>query len=617
MMNHLLDRETLVYLSPYLISFGVLVILGLYAWHRRQVAGAREFALYTWATSLFTLFFMLELITNEIGEKILWDNFQYVVMLIAPILFIIFVLSYSGWRPVIPRFAGLLIVFAPILLAALLFTDSLHGFFRPDSTLIPGEPFSALRYSFTLLFWLIIFYVYALMFLGIFYLIRLLTRSDQLYRRQVAIILVGILILLITAILPVFDVVLVFQRDITPFGFLVCNLVIAWGLFRYHFLDVVPVAYHTVVYSNPDAVIILDARERIVDMNPAAVHMAGKKLEEVLGCHVKEVFDLIPGMIAGLENLPETHKEFSHSVNGEARLFDLRVSTLIDNSGQKRGWAIVARDITVSKQSEIELKKRTEQLERANRKLEATNTRLHVLGKAKDEFVSNVSHELRTPISNLKLYIDLLRMRPENQARYLDTLERETNRLENMIEGLLMLSRLDQERVAFHFHPVDLNELVEEYVLDRGQLAESKGLHLQRKLTPGLPLVKADRNLIGQVLSILLTNALNYTPEGGMVSVSTQSCQRDGQEWVGMLVMDNGRGIPEDEQRQLFTRFFRGSAAQEAEVAGTGLGLAICKEIVTRHKGTIEVASSGLPGEGSLFSVWLPAQFSMEEPDEE
>jgi PAS domain S-box-containing protein len=464
---------------------------------------------------------------------------------------------------------------------------------------------------------LIIFYVYALMFLGIFYLIRLLTRSDQLYRRQVAIILVGILILLITAILPVFDVVLVFQRDITPFGFLVCNLVIAWGLFRYHFLDVVPVAYHTVVYSNPDAVIILDARERIVDMNPAAVHMAGKKLEEVLGCHVKEVFDLIPGMIAGLENLPETHKEFSHSVNGEARLFDLRVSTLIDNSGQKRGWAIVARDITVSKQSEIELKKRTEQLERANRKLEATNTRLHVLGKAKDEFVSNVSHELRTPISNLKLYIDLLRMRPENQARYLDTLERETNRLENMIEGLLMLSRLDQERVAFHFHPVDLNELVEEYVLDRGQLAESKGLHLQRKLTPGLPLVKADRNLIGQVLSILLTNALNYTPEGGMVSVSTQSCQRDGQEWVGMLVMDNGRGIPEDEQRQLFTRFFRGSAAQEAEVAGTGLGLAICKEIVTRHKGTIEVASSGLPGEGSLFSVWLPAQFSMEEPDEE
>jgi signal transduction histidine kinase len=119
------------------------------------------------------------------------------------------------------------------------------------------------------------------------------------------------------------------------------------------------------------------------------------------------------------------------------------------------------------------------------------------------------------------------------------------------------------------------------------------------------------------VLSILLTNALNYTPEGGLVTVCTRTRQDNGQVWVGVSVKDTGRGIPEAEQKQLFTRFFRGSAAHDAEVAGTGLGLSISKEIVQRHQGDIEVSSRGVPGLGSQFDIWLPAKFGMEEPYED
>ena len=613
-MDNVFGQDALAILSPYLISFALSVVIGLYAWRRKQVAGSKEFALYTFASASITLFFITELLSGTLVEKVFWDNWQYVGMLVSPIIFIEFVQSYSGARLALPRFARMLIFAIPVLLILLMYTDPLHGLFRPDVELLPGEPFSALTYSFTPLFWAIVIFVYALMLVGVVYLVRMLTQPHQIYRRQVATILLGILVVLFTAILPIIGVVQVFQRDITPIGLLACNLIIAWGLFRYHLLKAMPVAYHAVVHSNPDAVIILDQHARIVDMNPAALRMTGKKLSEVLGYPGKEVFAAIPEMISHLEDASETHDEMTMLLNGETSLLDLRMSILNDDLGHTRGWTLVARDITTLKQSEADLKQRTAQLEQANRKLEATNTRLHVLSRAKDEFVSNVSHELRTPISNLKLYIDLIRIRPENQSRYLETLERETSRLEGMIESLLMLSRLDQDRVSFRYQSVDLNALVEEYVMDRGQLADSKGLRLEKQATPGLPRVRADRSLIGQVLSILLTNALHYTPEGGIVTVITQSRQREGQNWVGISVKDTGRGIPEEEQKQLFTRFFRGSAAREAEVAGTGLGLAISKEIITRHQGSIEVSSRGVPGMGTQFDVWLPAEFILEEP---
>ena len=108
-------------------------------------------------------------------------------------------------------------------------------------------------------------------------------------------------------------------------------------------------------------------------------------------------------------------------------------------------------------------------------------------------------------------------------------------------------------------------------------------------------------------MSILLTNALNYTPGGGAILVRTQTEMYQGEQWVGFAVSDNGPGIPLDEQPQLFTRFYRGSVGLESGIPGTGLGLALVKEIVERHQGRVEVSSSGVAGEGAVFGVWLPA----------
>ncbi|MGB2894603.1 MAG: PAS domain S-box protein [Anaerolineales bacterium] len=229
--------------------------------------------------------------------------------------------------------------------------------------------------------------------------------------------------------------------------------------------------------------------------------------------------------------------------------------------------------------------------------------------RLKDEFVSNVSHELRTPLTSLKLNQGLIRMNPEKQDVYLQRLDNEINRLNNIVESLLRLSRLDQEKLSYQKTTVDLNELITEYAQDRGLVARSKSIALIYEVDPRMPKVKGDRELLGQALSVLLTNALNYTPMGGQVRLYTQRKRENRTAWSCFCVEDNGPGISDDDKSLIFQRFYRGAAAKDGGIPGTGLGLAIAKEIVEQHQGHIVVESGG-EGVGTTFTVWLPALHS-------
>ncbi|MCJ7567324.1 MAG: HAMP domain-containing histidine kinase, partial [Anaerolineales bacterium] len=232
---------------------------------------------------------------------------------------------------------------------------------------------------------------------------------------------------------------------------------------------------------------------------------------------------------------------------------------------------------------------------------------LKEIERMKDSFVSNVSHELRTPITSLRLNHGLMVINPEKQGVYLDRLDREIDRLNFLIEDLLRLSRLDQGQVQLELIPLDLNSLAAQLVEDRTSLATSKDLTLEFSGNPEIPLVNADNGLMGQVLSVLLTNAMNYTPPGGEIVVQTQAQIQDGRPWAGFSVGDTGPGIDPEEQTKIFDRFFRGKAGRESGAPGTGLGLSIASEIVKRHHGHLDVESTGVPGEGTTFKVWLPA----------
>jgi len=251
-----------------------------------------------------------------------------------------------------------------------------------------------------------------------------------------------------------------------------------------------------------------------------------------------------------------------------------------------------------------------QRVEERTAELAEANHHLRILSKLKDEFVANVSHELRTPISSLKLYSSLLDTPGESHTKYQNAMKREIMRLEHIIESLLRLSSFDQDQIAINLTPIDLNELAELLTQDRILLARSRNLKLSFEGASGLPKTIADQQLITEAVSILLTNALNYTPAGGEVIVRTESQMCDDEEWLSIHVIDSGHGFPREEIPQLFQRFFRGKVGRESGYAGTGLGLSIVKEITERNGGIVEAKNNVESYKGATFSIWLPATTS-------
>jgi two-component system phosphate regulon sensor histidine kinase PhoR len=217
-----------------------------------------------------------------------------------------------------------------------------------------------------------------------------------------------------------------------------------------------------------------------------------------------------------------------------------------------------------------------------------------------------VSHELRTPLTNIRLYLDLLHQTQEEVkvARYLETLSRESNRLSHLIDDLLSLSRLEAGAMEFVPSAVDINKLLSALVKDRQELAARQGLKLILDIHPNLPPALGDRRLLSQVFTNLLTNAMNYTPREGKITLHTRSETDGDADWVITIVEDTGIGIPPDEQPLIFGRFYRGHASRETGAPGTGLGLAICKEIVELSQGDISVESN--LDQGTSFTIRLP-----------
>ncbi len=255
-----------------------------------------------------------------------------------------------------------------------------------------------------------------------------------------------------------------------------------------------------------------------------------------------------------------------------------------------------------------EVQQHAQQLEQrvAERTLElaTANQRLTELDRLKDQFVSSVSHELRTPLANVKLYLQLLtRGRPDKYEDYLQTLLRETRRLEKLIDDLLELSQLDLKVAAFNLEPADVNYLTAELVQDRVLMAADRGLLIDCQLAAEPLLALIDPSRFTQVISNLMTNAINYTPTGGLVTLNTAAQSQEDLTWVIVTVRDTGSGIPRQEMSHLFERFFRGAVSRQVGIPGTGLGLAICKEIVEQMGGRITVESQ--PGQGTAFTVWL------------
>ncbi|HXD10121.1 MAG TPA: GAF domain-containing protein [Anaerolineales bacterium] len=231
--------------------------------------------------------------------------------------------------------------------------------------------------------------------------------------------------------------------------------------------------------------------------------------------------------------------------------------------------------------------------------------------RLKSEFVATVSHELRTPMTSIRGYTDVLLMGAagalnENQTHFLSIIKNNTERLNILVNDLLDVSRIESGRVTLSPQALDMREIAEDVIEDvlRRSQEENKPMGLSLDVPKKLPFVYGDVERVRQIMANLVYNAYHYTAENGTIKVRIHPL--NGGHEVQVDVEDNGIGISLEDQDRVFQRFYRGEHPLVLATPGTGLGLSIVKQIVEMHNGRIWMKSSGIPGEGSIFSFTLP-----------
>ncbi|MEO6411683.1 MAG: ATP-binding protein [Pedococcus sp.] len=378
----------------------------------------------------------------------------------------------------------------------------------------------------------------------------------------------------------------------------------------------------TVLNSAPATAIIgTDAAGTITLFNRGATNLLGYQSEEVVGSlNWVDLHDptevasraaelgLTPGpavLVHVLEDAERTETRDWTWVtrDGHRMVVDLTTSAIVNEAGAVTGYLGVAEDVTERRVAADAVQTALTRERRAVEELTA-------LDQAKTDFLSSVSHELRTPLASVLGYTELLEdggagELSHKQLELVLRIDRNGRRLLSLIEDLLLNSRIESGQLHLARLPCDLVDIVDHAWESTGALTQRRELRLRRHVADQPVPVDGDATALERVVSNLLSNAVKFTPDGGIVTLSLDATQeRDGAWMARIVVSDSGHGISEEDQQQVFRRFFRSSDATERAVQGTGLGLSIVQAIVEGHEGTIDVEST--LGLGSTFTVLLP-----------
>ena len=224
--------------------------------------------------------------------------------------------------------------------------------------------------------------------------------------------------------------------------------------------------------------------------------------------------------------------------------------------------------------------------------------------QVKSDFVSSVSHEFKTPLTSIKALLERLKegkvQDPEKLKQYFSVLSQDADRLTRLVGNVLNFSRIEEGRAEFHFEETDLGEFVAQQVDSFKKEEASREVDIRTDIEAGLPALRIDRLYMAQAIANLLDNALKFSGDEKKIRVSVK---KESDE-VLLQVRDNGIGIPKDEWRKIFDKFYQGRNAIRHSAKGTGLGLALVKHIIEAHGGKVRVESE--LDRGSIFSLIFP-----------
>lgn len=575
-----------LYLSSLIVSVVVAAALVFYFWRHRSISGAVPAAWMMLSIAVISLGYVLQLTSTSLSGQILATNIQYIGITAGPVGWFAFSLRYTGRDKWLTHRTLLLLAIVPTVTLTLAWTNSFHGLIWQGRHLESSGPFLIIGKTYGPWFWVHAAYSYGLILLGMLALIQRLFRSPHLYREQTIALVICVIVPLGWNILYVFNLVPMYRVDLTPSSFTISGLVIAWGLFRLRLFDIIPVARDIVMEDMSDGVIVLDAQNRLIDINPAAQRITGYSLSDAIGQPFARVLPQQPELVERsnvrmVEALLEIVIE-----KGETRYYyELHISPLRNQRGCFTGRLIILHDVTERKLIEA----RRKELEgRAH-----LVSRLSTVG----EMAAGIAHETINPLASVIGYADWLLEHdiPDEIRGDLEVISRGAQSAVDILDRLLTFA--GQRHVEWDY--VDINRILEIAIELRNHSLLNNNIEVVKQFDRALPKTRVDGGQLQEVFLNLITNAETSMIEShgrGKLIIKTETANNN----IRICFKDDGAGISEENINKIFEPFFTTKEVGK----GTGLGLSICHGIINEHGGRI-YAESEL-GKGATFVIELP-----------
>ncbi|MFP3871293.1 MAG: histidine kinase N-terminal 7TM domain-containing protein [Candidatus Aenigmatarchaeota archaeon] len=550
------------YSSPLSLSTLVSLFLMIKSYEERDSEIGRYFFYMASAMFLWALSYLLELTIPDPTIYTLLSRVRYVGIAGVPVFWVSFTLLYSNKIETMDQKKLISISLVPAFCLLMLFTNPYHYLFFSEEVHMNIGPLTTADSRAGPFFDLFMYYAYLLVIVGVVVVLQEAIQVKDIYFRQSAMLITGILVPFIGNIIYVFSLVpLPHNYDITVVMFSISGIAIWYAIFQLKFLDILPIAREAVFENISDSIFALDNKNRIVDYNQYAEKMIEDGLvsvegSDVIGEEMKGIFPQMSDLIKEGEGRAEVKLEGPEK--GERKFFDTSLSPVYNKRGKRMGKVIIMRDITQRKEAE----------ERA-------------------EFLhSLLRHDLGNKLQITMGFLELLRD-SELSGPDLELLEDSLNSIEEgveLIENVRTLNRLESEGMEGAVEPVELKSVVEKSVRRYDDLRKEVGMNIEVDVEEGIR-VKGGP-LLKESFSNLVENSLKHS-DGNEMKISAEE---EGKRVV-VRVEDDGKGVPDGAKDSIMKKGYQGEGS-----SGSGLGMHLVKKIVEIYDGNIEVSDSEMGG---------------------
>lgn len=564
------------YLWLLLASALVTLVLGIYALRQKDVRGALPFGCCMLLTALWSAGNALEIAGLDLPTKLFWTNVQCMSYSFTALLWLIMVFRFVERDRWVTRRNLLLLLALPVLTVILAWTNGRHGLMWQNVHLDTDGPFPIVAKTFGPWFWIIAAYSYGLNMVSQLLLALSWRRKSALYREQARALFAGLALLIIQNALYIFGIHPVARYDLTPVVAGLSGLVIAWGIFSFRLFDIIPVARDNIIENMADGLIVLDAQNRIVDMNPAAQQIFGGPHVQAIGHDAGAFFkslDAFTEICAGRE-MPEIHpRVLAIGQGGRPKLFEVSYLSLPDRRGNHTGRSIIIHEVTEQRMAQAKLLEQQRSL-------------------AMSEERERLARDLHDNLGQVFGFINVQAQAIKHELAQAGV-DTASPKLDRLVEAAQAAHREMRAYIKSVKHAAAVEkELVPAIQNEVEQFAGQTGVKTRLELAAGLPAERLTPAAGVHIVNIVKEALHNIRKHAAAQTVSIE-IKTAGNE-ICASIADDGRG------------FDPGRLDREPARRLGGYGLNIMRERAAEIGGTLRIDSA--PGQGTKITLHVPLQ---------